>query len=129
MNDNSPMLGIFWFFPGLNETSFLTLLSRFDEVPCVGGFRTTDIAHVDAWRDFQKQYPSLRRVGYEAIPRGRVNWRQSDERFLILVDRTIIDAGAIPALKAEFNLPSNSLVMTDSHYRTHKLTSVIAERN
>ena len=61
-----------------------------DDVPLIGGFRTLETGHVDHWKTVVSEDPSLRGVPYEVYPRGRANHRQSDNAWLLLLDRKLL---------------------------------------
>ena len=47
---NSPRLGIFWVIPMAgNDWAIVSVLNECKHVVAVGGFRTMDEGHVDAW--------------------------------------------------------------------------------
>lgn len=112
----TPRLGLFWVAPDPRGTWDVRDRSRpFAEVPEIGGFRTLDEGHIDVW-------PRLGRhldPDYGAHPRGRVNWRMEDDRFLLLHDPVLWRGGWIARIAERFALPPDrTLVMTDAHYRS-----------
>ncbi|WP_424140427.1 hypothetical protein [Roseomonas chloroacetimidivorans] len=112
----TPRLGLFWVAPNPRGTWGVRDLSRpFAAVPEIGGFRTLDEGHVDAW----PQLGGHLDPDYGAYPRGRVNWRAEDGRFLLLHDPVLSRDGWIARVAECFVLPpSRTLVMTDAHYRS-----------
>lgn len=125
-NDNSPKLGIFWFVGPVSTSEpsiiaaprLLAVATPADQVPLVGGFRTTDPGHVDVWPSLRRQHAFLRGYPYEFFPRGRVNYLGEADQFLVLLDPTIAGAEFLQFIDREFCLPASRLVLTDSHYRT-----------
>lgn len=85
------------------------------EVPSVSGFRTLELGHAEAW-------PRLRgslSPDYGDYPRGRVNWRAEDDRYLLLLDPVLLRGDWRERIAARFRLPmGRSLTLTDPHYRS-----------
>ena len=118
-----PRLGLFWALPISEETWDIVAVScRFAEVPQIGGFRTLELGHVDLWPRIRRETGREFIGEYEDYPRGRVNWREEDQRFLLLLDPTLCRPSWVARVMARFALPlASTLVMTDAHYRsTHK---------
>ena len=117
-----PRLGVFWALPIAGEGWDVVTVSRpFGEVPQIGGFRTLEAGHVDLWPRIRRQ-TSPEVIGeYEDYPRGRVNWREEDQRFLLLLDPTLRRPSWVARVMALFALPVGStLIMTDPHYRAKR---------
>lgn len=111
-----PRLGIFWVVPNTLGNWEIRDLSRpASDIPDIGGFRTVEEGHVDVW-------PSLGRGlsrDYGTYPRGRVNWRAEDDRYLLLLDPTLLQDDWTNKLMERFALPTRcTLVLTDAHYRS-----------
>ena len=117
-----PRLGLFWALPLSGDFWDIVAVScPFAEVPQIGGFRTLEAGHVALWSRIRRETgPEV--VGeYEDYPRGRVNWREEDQRFLLLLDPTLRRPSWVARVMACFNLPvANTLVMTDPHYRAKR---------
>lgn len=95
------------------------------DVPVIGGFRTTEDSHVEAWQRVCTAHRGLSSYSYEHFPRGRVNWREDDGRYLLLADRSIIETGRHEALARRWRLPLDRLtVARDDHYRTSGLSTL-----
>lgn len=125
----SPRLGIFWMVPADGGARMAALSHPEIDVPIIGGSRTTEDSHVDAWRRVCAAYRGLSRYSYEHFPRGRVNWREEDGRYLLLADRLIIETGRHEALARRWRLPLDRLtVARDSHYRTSGLSTLFEPR-
>ncbi len=123
-----PRLGLFWFVPEHSAFEMKGVSQPLSEVPNLGGFRTVALGHFDVWKAICVETPSLAEFGYEYFPRGRVNWAEDPGEFLLLVDRSIIAEGQTNTVIHSWNLPvEETRVMTDAHYRTHKLTSIIIQ--
>jgi hypothetical protein len=118
--DESARLGVFWFVPATRAQHRLYEFSRnVEDIPSIGGFRTLDEGHVDIWPTLVKRDFELSSVGYEHFPRGRVNWREDDEKFLLLADRYIFANGLHQVIIEQWNLPISSvLLLTDAHYKS-----------
>ena len=113
-------LGVFWALPISGRAwDIVSVSCPFHEVPAIGGFRTLEAGHVDLWpRIRQKTGPEVTGE-YEDFPRGRVNWREEDQRFLLLLDPMLHRPGWVARVRAMFALPAAStLIMTDTHYRS-----------
>jgi hypothetical protein len=111
-----PLIGLFWALPSSEGAwDVVAFALPFGEVPDIGGFRTLDDGHVDLWPTAAPE-PN---AGYEDFPRGRVNWREADRRFLLLLDPLLRRRIWINRIVCRFRLPAaETLVMTDSHYRS-----------
>lgn len=117
---SNPQIGVFWAMPISGHAWDIVAVScPFEDVPQIGGFRTLEAGHVELW-------PRIRRAAgqevvgeYEDHPRGRVNWREEDRRFLLLLDPTLRRRAWVARMMEIFALPiMNTLVMTDPHYRS-----------
>ncbi|WP_018699903.1 hypothetical protein [Amorphus coralli] len=117
---NAPRLGIFWFVPaGEGRSRFVELSETADHVPLVGGFRTLETGHVDHWRAVKRADPSLKGVPYEAYPRGRANYREADDAWLLLADRKLLRTEFVEIVLEAWALPRDRVrIMSDPHYRS-----------
>ncbi|WP_259673934.1 MBL fold metallo-hydrolase [Rhizobium sp. NZLR10] len=89
---SAPRLGIIWFVPTTGKGyRFTSLANDCERVSVIGGFKTVDEGHVDTWSKVVAADRRLSRYDYEYFPRGRVNWRQEDNAFLLLADPRIFD--------------------------------------
>ena len=123
-----PEIGIFWFIPS-DPPKIIGASTSYECVDIIGGFRTLDKSHEEFWRYVGGQQPELAAYGYEYFPRGRVNWREQDDMFILLADATIIAARLHLKILQEWHLPENRLqIMTDLHYRRHSLTTLFPEK-
>lgn len=118
MDASFPRIGLFWVTPdtagvwGVRDTSRPAL-----EVPEIGGFRTLDDGHVDVWPRFGRGLSP----DYDTYPRGRVNWRLEDDRFLLLLDPVLLRDDWVAHLLVRFALPNDrTLILTDTHYRSRR---------
>ena len=118
--DIEPRLGIFWGIRiGDGKPTILPISVPETEVPLIGGFRTLDTGHIDAWPTILSTTPLLKGKEYDEVPRGRVNWREEDGRYLLIADRKLISKNFLKQIMIVFKLPEKkTLVMSDPHYRT-----------
>lgn len=136
MAEKQPYLGIFWFagplvpgeLPRLNQPQLLAISAPESEIPLIGGFRTMDTGHVDAWPALQRQHAFLRGHPYEFFPRGRVNYLADSDTYLVLLDPEIFRPAFLVLIDKHFSLPASRRVLTDSHYRTKVKCGPPAER-
>jgi hypothetical protein len=115
----TPSLGLFWFTPDvLGGWAIRSLARPVEAVPLIGGFRTLNDGHAEVWRRFRGHLS----LDYGDYPRGRVNWREEDQRYLLLLDPVLLRQGGRAAVLSHFWLPeSGTLVLTDAHYRSRLL--------
>ena len=121
MRRDSPSLGLFWFVAASpNGCSFANLARSFVQVPEIAGFKTLDEGHVDIWPLIQRREAALRPFEYDDFPRGRVNWRASDDRWLLLLDPALRAGPFVSYVAESWQLPAGNrlLVSTDLHYRS-----------
>ncbi len=113
-------LGLFWALPSpVGVWEIVTVSRPFAEVPEIGGFRTMEAGHVNIWPRIRREAGPQVVGEYDDYPRGRVNWREEDQRFLLLLDPVLNRPGWITRLLARFALPAAAtLIMTDPHYRS-----------
>jgi hypothetical protein len=117
---NEPRLGLFWFIAEHRRPSRSASLSRaFSQVTEVAGFKTLDEGHVDVWPTVQRLDQTLLDYDYDHFPRGRVNWRKSDDRWLLVLDPKLNRAPFIAHIVFGWKIPrSRLLTLTDIHYRS-----------
>ena len=109
---NEPRIGLFWFIATDRRTSRFAALSRpFSEVREIGGFKTLDEGHVDVWKTLQRRHRALFDYEYEYFPRGRVNWRREDDRWLLVLDPKLNRDPFIDHIAGAWNLPRNWLLV------------------
>jgi hypothetical protein len=113
-------LGLFWFVATDRKASRFASLSRsFNEVAEIGGFKTLDEGHVDVWLKLKRLHQALVPYEYEHFPRGRVNWRKEDDKWILLLDPKLNSDPFIAHVTNTWSLPRNRLlVLTDAHYRS-----------
>ena len=117
---NEPRLGLFWFIAkDRNPSRFASLSRPFSRVSEVGGFKTLDEGHVDVWPTLQRFDENLVPYEYEYFPRGRVNWRKEDDRWLLVLDPKLNRSPFITHIVLAWKIPRDRLiVLVDAHYRS-----------
>ena len=120
LTSNEPRVGLFWFIAKDRNTSRFASISRpFSRVAEVAGFKTLDEGHVDVWPTIQRLDGTLADYDYDYFPRGRVNWRKEDDRWLLVLDPKLNRATFIAYIVLAWKIPGNRLlVLTDAHYRS-----------
>ena len=118
MSEPEARVGLFWGLAAPDGWRFVGLSSPLSKVDVEGGFRTHPSGHVDVWPKVLRRHAELRGLGYEAMPRGRVNWVEDGDRFLLLLDRRLHQPAFINKVMKRWRLPAKHVVvMTDPHYR------------
>ena len=117
---DEPRLGLFWFIAEDRGPSQFASLSRpFSGVPEVAGFKTLDQGQVDIWPTVQRLDPTLSDYEYDYFPRGRVNWRKEDDKWLLVLDPKLNRSPFITYVVIAWKIPRKRLlVLTDAHYRS-----------
>ena len=120
MSSNEPRVGLFWFIAKDRDPSRFVSISRpFSEVAEVAGFKTLDEGHVDVWPTVQRRDHTLADYDYDYFPRGRMNWRKEDDRWLLVFDSKLNRGTFIAYIVRAWKIPRNRLlVLTDAHYRS-----------
>lgn len=115
-----PRLGLFWFIAKDRGPSRFASISRpFSAVSEVAGFKTLNEGHVDVWPTLQRLDQTLADYEYDYFPRGRVNWRKEDDRWLLVLDPKLNRSPFITHIVVAWKiLRSRLLVLTDAHYRS-----------
>lgn len=126
----SARLGLFWALPTRGGDWDVVAVSHpFAEVAEIGGFRTLEAGHVDLWPRIKREAGAEVVGEYEDYPRGRVNWRTEDQRFLLLLDPVLSRPNWVARVMAYFALPrATTLVLTDPHYRSTRKPPAEAPR-
>lgn len=120
LHSNEPRLGLFWFIAQDRKPSRFTSCSRpFSQVSEVAGFKTLDEGHVDIWPTVRRLDQTLMDYDYDYFPRGRVNWRKEDDRWLLLLDPKLKRVPFVTHIVNAWKIPrSRLLILTDAHYRS-----------
>jgi hypothetical protein len=91
------------------------------EVPSVAGFRTYGVGHPEFWPRLQIVGAVPRDLQYDEAPRGCLNYEDASGRFTLFADGCIIrNKRLVSKIMNEMNLPSNTMVLPDDHYRCPK---------
>lgn len=111
----APQVGIFWFHRKkvIGDFFDLSVADLYGHVlgPCSD--------HYVFWPTIQRQFPELRLVEYEFVPRGRVLFDLVRGGFVILSSTRIVSGKtAVAGIKRKFHLPSDFPIFleTDLHY-------------
>ena len=109
-----PSVGIFWL---INDRLL------FDSTPIRKAetdihFKIHSGDHYSVWEALQRIGRAPAEIEYEELPRGRVMFDMKTQKFTILADRCILKrADLVGKIRVELNLPKDTNVGTDSHYR------------
>jgi hypothetical protein len=118
-------VGLFWGLAAKTDWKFIGVSSPLSQVEAIGGFRTHPRGHADVWPYVVRRHPELLGLPYEALPRGRVNWVEEGDRFLLLLDARLRTDAFIAKIMRRWHLPlERTLPMTDPHYRTTASESI-----
>jgi hypothetical protein len=117
---NEPRLGLFWFIAEHRRPSRFASISRpLSTISEVAGFKTLDEGHVDVWPTVQRLDQTVLPYEYEYFPRGRVNWRKEDDKWILVLDPKFKRAPFITHVVVAWKIPRERLlVLTDAHYRS-----------
>jgi len=111
---NVPQVGCFFVLGGKLFVSGLP----WTEVPSLAGFRTCALGHPEYWQRLQEGGAVPDDMPYEECPRGRVNYEDARRGFTLFADRCIIrNKRLVGSIMNELNLPGDTSVLTDDHYR------------
>ncbi len=114
-------IGVFWLFDGqvFGETTELTEAQQ-----SIPGLLDSDATHVAVWEkhsNFKDSKPILAHFEYQDIPRGRVLYHLSKRRFLVYLDKTLMNKKDKNAIANYFGFtPQQADWKSDLHYTTDK---------
>lgn len=112
-----PKVGIFWVF---RRRLLMAACPVEDGVECSGAIDSRH-DHVDYWKVLQRRHPELRALEYEQVPRGRVVFFQSDQRFCVYLDERLRTPALQQRVRKAFDLPaSRTRFESDPHYVTDR---------
>jgi hypothetical protein len=122
-------VGIFWGVPDGSRTVLVHDAIPLSEGEPYGETLTYPGGHADVWEGWAKMgVTGLKRRGlpaaiayaeYDAVPRGRVVYMNTEKQFVIYADRQLHTAPFIRQVKDAFGLTeAQSIVRSDPHYRT-----------
>ena len=109
-------MGVFWLIGRtlLIDKTPLAMAERY------GNNLTNPRNHIEVWEKWQKMGKVPDELEYDHEPRGRVTFDQPRERFRLLADQCILSRRQVIArIKSELNLPEDTRLSSDSHYRCH----------
>ena len=111
---STPLAGIWWYVDGV----VVYLADDPGLMEAIEGIRDMNIDHVRMWSTVGVYYPSVRKLQYDEVPRGRVILKRG--QFVILAGPDQVTETALIAQIIEaFNLPDDNVtVEMDEHYVT-----------
>ena len=83
------------------------LAGLFSRVPNLQASITLTIVMVDVWPTIQRLDGTLADYDYDYFPRGRVNWRKEDDRWLLVLDSKLNRATFIAYIVLAWKIPGN----------------------
>jgi len=107
-------IGIWWILQ--KEVVKFTKLTL--DVPSVEAWRDVDMSHFELWDKVRRMKQNLERLDYTDIPRGRVLFSDSRQKFIIYGSR-IFFANHVQQkqVASSFNLPFSRVnIVEDNHY-------------
>lgn len=108
-------VGIFWHREGKLLVANVPLEDGLSNAVSVNG----PFDHVTTWPRFQRQFPTLAAVEYEDVPRGRVLFLKRGRRFVVYLDKALMNEAVRQAIRKEFRLPAGTTRFAgDPHYTT-----------
>jgi hypothetical protein len=113
----APEVGIFWVVDG----KILPMGASLSEAESYGDFKNFKRDHCKEWKTYQRAGIVPMDSEYEEYPRGRVNYNTKTRLFTLRADKCILkDHKLVQKLLADFNLPTNTTVESDPHYKCPK---------
>ena len=80
------------------------------------GFKTGPYDHYETWPTVQKEYPAMREVEYDEIPRGRVIFNVERKKYFVYSNKDVLRNFKAEIIEA-FNLPVKKIkFLEDDHY-------------
>lgn len=91
-------IGIFWMVDGMvfGERTTISEASQ-----SVDGLMDSDATHVASWSkhyQFRDRNPELAHYDYQDLPRGRVLYQMNKQRFLVYLDKALMNKKTKPPL-------------------------------
>jgi hypothetical protein len=109
-------VGIFWVFHEKLLAATWALQAGEEYGDAINGLAD----HVNFWPQFQKQNPELKKLDYQEVPRGRVLFSKTSQKFHIFMDKVLHKPKIKRAILKKFELPAaKTKFLTDSHYTTN----------
>lgn len=121
-----PRIGLFWFIPSGSSFRFAGKSRPLVRVATIGGMKTLSDGHPEVWKALIKRDLSLGTYQYEFFPRGRVNWIEEGNQFLVLGDPVVFERELEKIVVRKFQLTGcNNRFLTDPHYRVNQLPTLL----
>lgn len=119
-------IGVFWMISTGSGPQMLMASCLLSEAEPYGDFLTYGPGHYEIWDGWRKSRglsaPArsvVRAYEYEDWPRGRVVFDKINDRFVLYVDRQLMDAAQIAEICHRFNIPqTRTRVERDAHYQS-----------
>jgi len=108
-------IGIFWIF----ENKIFSETQKINDIKTINGFKDSDLSHYQVWNKIRNQHPKFYLYEYEDIPRGRVVYNVSKNKFVIYCNENILQDEILKRLILEkFQLLNEkSVFQEDEHYK------------
>jgi len=108
-------IGIFWIF----ENKIFSETQKINDIKTINGFKDSDLSHYQVWNKIRNQHPKFYLYEYEDIPRGRVVYNVSKNKFVIYCNENILQDEILKRLILEkFQLLNEkSVFQKDEHYK------------
>jgi hypothetical protein len=108
-------IGIFWIF----ENKIFSETQKINDIKTINGFKDSDLSHYQVWNKIRNQHPKFYLYEYEDIPRGRVVYNVSKNKFVIYCNENIPQDETLKRLILEkFQLLNEkSVFQEDEHYK------------
>lgn len=113
-------IGIFWFYKN-------TVLGIAEDISqgCKGynGLIDSNFDHVNVWEtlEIKIQFPELKSMEYEQIPRGRLLYSTKQNKHIIYMDKTLFEPNVKQKIAEFFDFNSKlSVWKKDPHYNTNQ---------
>jgi hypothetical protein len=109
-----PQVGIFW----LVDKRLVIDTIPLSEAGKYGDCKIYEGDHITLWAEMEKREEVPQGSDYEEHPRGRVNFNTKTQQFTLYLDRCILrKKSVVKKLLRLMNLPSDTALSTDDHYR------------
>lgn len=113
-------IGIFWFYKN-------TVLGIAEDISQgfkgYNGLIDSNFDHVNVWEtlELKKQFPELKNMEYEQIPRGRILYSSKQSKHIIYMDKILFEPDIKQKIADFFNINLNQIMWKkDPHYNTNQ---------
>lgn len=111
----NPQVGIFWWRDG----QLLASSCAVEQGEAAGEWVNGRRDHVTFWPVLQRQFPNLRSIEYEDVPRGRVIYCRSSKVFKVYMDAKLFTRPIKRVIRVRFGLAAAKVRFgKDPHYTT-----------